>query len=228
MMGYILFYLRSFTINSDGVWYNFRQTCYEKESVLHTEQFQIINLTARSQFYKELSGCIQTPLIPTTIKPHYTLSVPTLPSRNRRITKKNLTENDFLPSTKSTRTTLPSYTTTTTTTQRTTASTHRTTKLEFDNSYDYSSTTKTTIYDGEQLELFNYTSTTERDLNLDFENLNDNIKRNRSTVSIQSFIFNSNKNGISNCVLGNEKIGYNKEIDIKSAEEYTENETRDL
>lgn len=50
---------------------------------MHTEQNQIINLTARYPYYKELSGCIQTPIIPSTGRPYYTISVPTAPTKKR-------------------------------------------------------------------------------------------------------------------------------------------------
>lgn len=35
-----------------------KQTCYEKEAVLHPEQNQIINLTTYHPHYRDLAGCI--------------------------------------------------------------------------------------------------------------------------------------------------------------------------
>lgn len=58
------------------------QTCYEKEAVLHLEQNQVINLTAKYP-YRELSGCYYTPYYQTTPSKKYTHSIPTLPYRTQ-------------------------------------------------------------------------------------------------------------------------------------------------
>ncbi|CAG9857921.1 unnamed protein product [Phyllotreta striolata] len=66
--------------DTDDQWpavYKTNKTCDERESVLNVRQNQIVNLTARIQPYRELSGCnfVQT----ITTSRSYTLIVPTLP-----------------------------------------------------------------------------------------------------------------------------------------------------
>lgn len=58
------------------------QTCYEKEAVLHLEQNQVINLTAKYP-YRELSGCYYTSYFPTTPSKKYTHNIPTIPYRTQ-------------------------------------------------------------------------------------------------------------------------------------------------
>lgn len=142
------------------------QTCSEKESVLHTEQNQIINLTANYAFYRELSGCVQTPIIPTTAKPFYTISVPTAPNKNK----------------KNTSTTTTTTTTTTSATTRSVAvtSSYDTTEFQFEmENYSTTEETSTSSFSHSSTTpnfnniISKMTTTTERDLNLDFEELND-------------------------------------------------------
>lgn len=125
---------------------------------MHAEQNQIINLTARYSFYKELSGCVQTPIIPTTAKPYYTISVPTAPSRKKKFTatiKSVLTTNTYhVPE-------LNAHYTTTDIYQETSSILSSTTFNDFVEEFNYTTTAITT---------------TERDLSLDFEELDSDRK----------------------------------------------------
>lgn len=58
------------------------QTCHEKEAVLHIEQNQVINLTAKYPF-RELSGCYYANYLQTTPSKKYTHNIPTSPYRTQ-------------------------------------------------------------------------------------------------------------------------------------------------
>ncbi|XP_044764553.1 transmembrane protein 145 [Coccinella septempunctata] len=71
--------------------YKTQKTCAEKEAVVHVDQNQVINLTARLPNYKTLAGCFYANERPTGMKGKgtknsdktYTITIPTLPSRKK-------------------------------------------------------------------------------------------------------------------------------------------------
>ncbi|XP_063930443.1 transmembrane protein 145-like [Zophobas morio] len=55
--------------DTDDQWpavYKTNKNCFEKESVLHVENSQVINLTISTQYLREFSGCAIKPTTPTT------------------------------------------------------------------------------------------------------------------------------------------------------------------
>uniref|UniRef100_A0A6P7GNK5 Transmembrane protein 145-like n=1 Tax=Diabrotica virgifera virgifera TaxID=50390 RepID=A0A6P7GNK5_DIAVI len=99
--------------DTDDQWmavYKTNKTCEERESVLNIKQNQIINLTARYQASKQLSGCM---LLPSSSNiPTYTLIVPTLSPPTKPKNKTVLVTKKYAAVTENSNTYMSGWTTT--------------------------------------------------------------------------------------------------------------------